>query len=86
MSAITNQLTTDQLFAAVLALPREDRAQLAIILEDSLQGDDDPAEVAKAWDAEIKRRVEAADRGEGQWLTEEEVNRRLDAKYGPLQD
>ena len=78
--------TAIQLCKAVLALPRNERATLAAILSDSLDEDDDPAEVAAAWKAEIKRRVEAADRGEGHWLTEEEVNQRLEAKYGPLQD
>jgi putative addiction module component (TIGR02574 family) len=78
--------TADQLFEAVLALPRQDRATLAAILAESLEEDDDPAEVAAAWDEEIKRRVEAADRGEGHWLTEEEVKRRLESKYGPLLD
>jgi putative addiction module component (TIGR02574 family) len=86
MSAATTSLTADQLFAAVLALPRDKRMQLAIILEDSLENSESSAEVAAAWDVEIKRRIEAANRGEGHWLTEEEVNQRLDAKYGPLQD
>ena len=86
MSAASNSLTTDQLFAAVLSLPRDERKLLSIILEETLEDDAEPAEVAAAWDAEIKRRIEAADRGEGHWLTEEEVNQRLDAKYGPLQD
>jgi len=83
MSATANSLTTDQLFAAVLALPPTDRAKLAMILEDTLDIDD-PAEVAAAWDAEIKRRIEAADRGEVKLLTEEEVWARLDAKYGKV--
>ena len=56
-----------------------ERADLADRLWRSIDGDTQE-EVAASWAAEIKRRVEAADRGEGQWLTEEEVNRRLEAK------
>jgi len=77
--------TADPLFEAVLALPRQDRATLAAILADSLE-EDSSAEVAAAWDAEIRRRVEAAERGEGHWSTEDEVNQRLEAKHGPLLD
>ena len=69
-----------QLCEAVLALPRDERATIAAILADSLEEDDDPVEVAKAWDAEIKRRVEAADRGEVSFISHEELWQRLDAK------
>jgi putative addiction module component (TIGR02574 family) len=75
-----------QLCEAVLALPRDERATIAAILADSLEEDDDPVEVAKAWDAEIKRRVEAADRGEVSFISHEELWQRLDAKYGKLED
>jgi putative addiction module component (TIGR02574 family) len=75
-----------QVREAALALPREERAALAAILVDSLEEEDDPAEVAKAWDAEIKRRIEAADRGEVAFLSHEEVWERVDAKYGKLED
>jgi len=75
-----------QLCEAVLALPRDERATIAAILADSLEEDDDPVEVAKAWDAEIKRCVEAADRGEVSFISHEELWQRLDAKYGKLED
>jgi putative addiction module component (TIGR02574 family) len=75
----------EQLFESALGLSENERAELADRLWRSIDGDTQE-EVAAAWAAEIKRRIEAADRGEGQWLTEEEVNKRLDAKYGPLQD
>ncbi len=78
--------TTDQLFEAVLALSRKDKEALAEVLADDLETEGDPAEVKKAWDAEIKRRIEAADRGEGKFLSEEEVWARLDAKYGKVDD
>ena len=78
-------LTLNQLADAALSLPRDQRAVLAAILEDSLD-EEDLAEVSAAWDAEIQRRLSAIDRGEATLLTEEEVNRRLEAKYGPLLD
>jgi len=77
--------TMNALCEAALALPRDERATLAAILTDSLQ-EDDGGKTATPWDDEIKRRMEAARRGEGHWLTEEEVNQRLEAKHGPLHD
>lgn len=76
--------TADQLIEAVLALPRKDKETLAAILADDLDVAEDPAEVKKAWDEEIKRRIAAADRGEGKFLSEEEVWARLDEKYGKV--
>jgi putative addiction module component (TIGR02574 family) len=78
--------TTDQLFEAVLALPRKDKEALAAILADDLDADEDPAEVKKAWDEEIKRRIESSDRGEVTLLTHEEVWQRLEAKHGKVED
>ena len=77
--------TAIQLCEAALALPRDERATLVAILADSLDQDEDPADVAKAWNAEIKRRIEAADRGDVVFLSHEEVWQRLDAKYGKLE-
>ena len=77
--------TMNAVCEAALALPREERAELAAILTNSLDARE-PAESISTWDAEIKRRMETARRGEGRWLTEEEVNQRLEAKYGPLHD
>ena len=81
----TMSQTAEQLFESALGLSNDERAELADRLWRSIDGDT-REEVAASWAAEIKRRIEAADRGAGQWLTEEEVNSRLDAKYGPLQD
>ena len=50
-----------ELEAAVLSLPRGERARLAERLIDSL--DEDP-EIEEAWAEEIKRRLDAIDRGE----------------------
>ena len=61
---------TQRLEAAALALPREERARLAERLIESL--DDDPA-VEEAWAAEIKRRLDAIDRGEVEMVPAEDV-------------
>jgi len=80
MSPVANQL-----FESALHLSDDERAELADRIWRRIDGDTQE-EIAAAWAAEIKRRIEASDRGEGHWLTEEEVNQRLEAKYGPLQD
>jgi putative addiction module component (TIGR02574 family) len=76
--------TAHQLYETALTLPDDEREELATRLLDSLNGS--PEDVAAAWDAEIKRRVEAAQRGEGTFLSHDEVWQRLDAKYGKLAD
>lgn len=55
----------DEIAQQALALPQEDRAYVADLLEGSLDdaGDYDP-ELADAWTREIERRVEAFRRGE----------------------
>jgi putative addiction module component (TIGR02574 family) len=77
--------TANQLFESALALSDDDRAELADRLWRSIDGDTQE-EVADAWAMEIKRRLTMIERGEGHWVSEEELNRRLDAKYGPLLD
>lgn len=59
----------DQIGEQALALPPEDRAFLADLLEESLatEGFATP-ELASEWLAEIKRRVAAYDRGESEAL------------------
>ena len=39
--------------------------------------DEDPAEVERAWQEEIQRRVAAIERGEAEWISHDEVMRRL---------
>jgi putative addiction module component (TIGR02574 family) len=75
----------NQLFKSALGLSEDDRAELADQLWRSID-EDTQEEVAEAWAVEIKRRLEMIDRGEGHWVSEEELNRRLDAKYGRLPD
>ncbi len=55
-----------------LALSEEDRARLAELLLASLDAEP-PSEVEVAWEAEIKRRLGAYDRGEVQAIDAEEV-------------
>jgi putative addiction module component (TIGR02574 family) len=77
--------TAEQLLEAAMALPEGERAQLASALWESI---DNQGEVALSleWQAEIAKRIQAMDAGEVQLLTEEEVNDRLQKKYGPLFD
>jgi putative addiction module component (TIGR02574 family) len=75
--------TFNQLYTTALGLPQEDRAALADLLWESLDQEKQQT-VAEAWAAEVQRRMEMSRRGQGAWLSEEEVNRRMDAKYGPL--
>lgn len=59
----------DQIAEQALALPPEDRAFLADLLEESLttEGFATP-ELASQWVAEVKRRLAAYDRGESEAL------------------
>ena len=77
--------TANQLIETALTLPDDERAQLADRLWESLDGETQE-EVAAAWSAEISRRLEMIHRGEGHWVSGEELNRRLEAKHGPLLD
>lgn len=55
----------DQILEQVLALPREERVVLADALEVSLSNDGFATpEIAAAWAVEIKRRLDAYERGE----------------------
>lgn len=58
-------VSKEQVIQQALALPHEDRAYLADLLEGSLPASDfSDAEVAEAWSREIDRRVQAYDRGQ----------------------
>ncbi|MFL5540011.1 MAG: addiction module protein [Longimicrobiaceae bacterium] len=58
-----------------LELPSSDRAQLATRLIASLEGEtpDDPAEVERAWEEEIRRRLAELDAGTAELTPAEEV-------------
>ncbi len=79
---------TNELFKAAQALPESERIELASALWETLdeEADDPQIELSPEWQAEIRRRIEESDRGEGISLTEEEVEQRLRDRYGPLPD
>lgn len=70
----------NEILDAALALPRDERAELAAILTDSVGGESSPEEVQAAWLAEAKRRLAAYERGETQALDFEETMGELIAK------
>ena len=70
----------DEILDAALALPRDERAELAAILTDSIGGESSPEDVQAAWLAEAKRRFAAYERGETQALDFEETMSELIAK------
>ncbi|MBZ0116325.1 MAG: addiction module protein [Sandaracinaceae bacterium] len=64
-----------------LQLPADERAELVARLIDSLEDepDDDPPEVALAWQAEIERRVRELDEGTVETIRWEDVRRGLES-------
>jgi len=58
-------ISAEALLDSALKLPSEDRARIAAELIASLDGTPE-AGVEEAWDAEVDRRIEQADRGEVQ--------------------
>jgi len=68
-------LPLKQLEAEALELSASERAQLAHRLIVSLDDDveDDPAEVERAWEDEIRRRLEEIDAGTAELIPAEEV-------------
>jgi len=65
----------DDVEAQALRLPPSERGELIHRLLLSLEGEskDSPEEVARAWDDEIARRVDAMERGEVEWIPAEQV-------------
>lgn len=70
-------LTDQEIVAAAMKLPPEERADLAEWLWISV---DDPDAVAAAWEAEIERRVAQLDAGEVESIPFEQVLAELRAK------
>lgn len=64
------------LLEQVLALPDEDRASVADLLLESLNGAAEPG-AETAWDAVVERRVQEIDSGTVQTIPWSEVKRRL---------
>jgi putative addiction module component (TIGR02574 family) len=75
---------TETVYQAALALPPENRADLAEKLLDSLSERDQPA-IDAAWVQEAERRLQAFDRGKIKALPGEEVMRSLDCLSPPGQ-
>ncbi|MDT8399321.1 MAG: addiction module protein [Pseudomonadales bacterium] len=66
---------------AAMALPEDERAKLASDMVASLDGPAD-AEVAKAWDIEICRRINEIEAGTAKLLDVDEVLARARARIG----
>jgi putative addiction module component (TIGR02574 family) len=75
----------NELFDAAMALSPSERVELATRILETVD-DDAPVELSPEWKAEIKRRLDEIDRGEGTWLSEEEVEQRLRTRYGTLEN
>ena len=70
-----------ELLKRALALPPEERAELAGSLLESLDAaDDDPRAVEAAWSEEIARRIEDLDSGKAKTVPWEEVRHRISSK------
>jgi putative addiction module component (TIGR02574 family) len=67
----------DKLKAQLGLLSFEDRAELTLYLLASLDEDDDPAEVAAAWDAELAKRMEEMETGKVEGIPAEVVFERI---------
>ncbi len=74
-----------QVLQAALNLSYDDRSEIAIRLSESIAAFASP-EIAAAWQEEIERRIKEADESNVPSLSEKEVWRRLDEKFGPLPD
>ena len=71
----------NEVLKRALALPPEDRAELAGSLIESLDVRQDP-NVEAAWSKEIARRIQDLDSGKAQAIPWAEVRRRIAAKLG----
>ena len=67
---------TERLRDETLNLPRAERAELACDLVQSLDGPVEP-DAAKAWDAEILRRLDEVAAGDTQFIDRAEFARRM---------
>jgi len=77
MPSFREQIETD-----ALSLPRADRAELAALLIASLDDDpdDEPGEVERAWDEEIRQRLAELDAGFAELVPADEVFAELRAR------
>lgn len=70
-------LTTERLLEDVLALPEDQRAELAVRLLQSLDRETDP-DAEEAWAVEVERRCAAVDAGETSLSEWHDVRRRIE--------
>lgn len=70
MSGERTRMSIDEIEAAVLELPEEDRKELIARLQAARSVDCD---VDETWRAEVRRRIERIRTGEAEWFDLEEV-------------
>jgi putative addiction module component (TIGR02574 family) len=68
-------LSADQIEIEALNLPRSERARLAEALIASL---DEDSEIERAWNEEIRRRIEEIDSGKAEMIPAEEVFKEIE--------
>ena len=71
--------TVEELFREASELQESERAELAGLLLESIEGEPDPG-VEAAWAEEVERRVRQIDSGEVKTIPWEEVRARLHAR------
>lgn len=68
----------DRVIEEALALPPDERGDVAAILRNSIADEIDESAVAKAWRNEIRRRIRALEAGETRTTPWEDVQARFD--------
>jgi putative addiction module component (TIGR02574 family) len=68
-------MSTDELLAGVLKLPREERARLAEVVLSSFEEPQGP--VTSAWAGELERRAAEIERGEAETFEWQDVEREV---------
>jgi putative addiction module component (TIGR02574 family) len=79
-TAKKRQMRAEPLFEEACRLPKELRIELAGLLWDSISDDDYIAAIHPSWKEEIRRRIEAHERGEVEFFDHEEVIDRIRKK------
>ena len=75
-------MTTNELFEQALALPKEQRAQLAQSLWETLEPEPSP-QVTAAWDDEIRRRLTTLKSGQAETYDLATVREHIQARLLP---
>jgi putative addiction module component (TIGR02574 family) len=74
--------TTDDILAAAMRLPPQDRTKLAERLLDSVEPIDQ-AEIDAAWVVEVRRRIREVEEGNAELIPAEEAFRAIDQRLKP---